>query len=882
MATNMAGTAVAQSSSPSTSASVAVTLPLPAETSPPSIVVPALSIGSALTVTDGTWAWSPTLERGWYRCTDPDDVQTCTDIPGANGTSYRLTPADVGRHLRTLGFGTNATGTTEGQPSGLRRARSPPRRSPSSHRPRSACRWSSTGSRFVGETIVASEGSFELPVGSNDSSLDPSAWEVQWIRCTADGSVCLDIAGATEHVYTITLDDLGSRLEFRVRPMTESGNNVYANSLRTGVVLDPTRVSSPTRRSGSGAIRSSEPFCRRTSERGSPRSVLRPPSPFVGRRARPRRVPDASTSPTHLVTSGEASKRLQIVVTATNRWGSASRTSARTGPVRFAGGPAVEIDAPDDGLDVVNGSAVSLVARATSATSVSYRWRQVSGAAALEGVALDAATLRFTAPASGSGVLEFQVVVTQPDGQQATADVVVRHAATLPTSAPVGMCEVLGAVSARGSVSMGSIATASFGTGSVSSTRCTGDVTASFAQSRVSLGGLITLSDASGTIGIGGVTLTSGTIALADGAFDGLRFRILDPGLVITFGAAPTMSGAVVADGLVGLPAPSGFTATTRLSFSGDAGARRLALLAVAHDAGTSVPIVGGVPAPPASAGVLRIAGTVNTGGSIDLVATATGLVDLGDGSITLTGTVVRAAGAQGFTTAVSGRVEHPISVGDVTLQDAEVTYAAGTITGSVTVLVGDSFRLDGQVAVTSREQWSISVTSSADRLRVAPGLEFVAPSVRGSIRRSATTTTAELSVSTARWTPFSGLDFRDATVTVGATCTTGSTCTDQLALTAAVRLDVVGAQVGGIVDGTISFADGSFSRCTPRLDRVSLVPGLDLDSLIADVTSDGAGGTDVAITLRARCSEPRRPEARRAGRRPVRDRAHHGSHLAR
>jgi hypothetical protein len=81
--------------------------------SPVNTVAPAVSgtagVGLTLTATTGSWTGfpAPSLVIQWQSCSSG----ACTDIAGAQGSSYVARTADVGRTLRVLVTGTNAGGS---------------------------------------------------------------------------------------------------------------------------------------------------------------------------------------------------------------------------------------------------------------------------------------------------------------------------------------------------------------------------------------------------------------------------------------------------------------------------------------------------------------------------------------------------------------------------------------------------------------------------------------------------------------------------------------------------------------------------------------------------------------------------------------------------
>jgi hypothetical protein len=100
----------AGSGAPAVSAPTAVVLPLP----PAATQLPALSgraqTGSTLSGAHGGWANSPSaLIDQWQRC-DPGG-NACSAIPGASGSQYVLTGADIGHTVRLQETAVNAGGS---------------------------------------------------------------------------------------------------------------------------------------------------------------------------------------------------------------------------------------------------------------------------------------------------------------------------------------------------------------------------------------------------------------------------------------------------------------------------------------------------------------------------------------------------------------------------------------------------------------------------------------------------------------------------------------------------------------------------------------------------------------------------------------------------
>jgi len=90
-----------------------------------------------------------------------------------------------------------------------------------------------SGTAAVGHVLSTTNGTW---------SGSPSAYAVQWLRCTANGKSCASIGGATGASYTVAAADAGYRLEARVSA-TNSAATVTATSAATAVVVAKPSVS---------------------------------------------------------------------------------------------------------------------------------------------------------------------------------------------------------------------------------------------------------------------------------------------------------------------------------------------------------------------------------------------------------------------------------------------------------------------------------------------------------------------------------------------------------------------------------------------------------------------------------------------------------------
>jgi hypothetical protein len=86
-----------------------------------------------------------------------------------------------------------------------------------------------SGTAMQGQTLTASPGSW---------SRKPTSYAYQWQRCSASGSSCASLAGATAKTYALTSLDVGSTMRVVVKATNTSGTGT-ATSAPTAVVQPP-------------------------------------------------------------------------------------------------------------------------------------------------------------------------------------------------------------------------------------------------------------------------------------------------------------------------------------------------------------------------------------------------------------------------------------------------------------------------------------------------------------------------------------------------------------------------------------------------------------------------------------------------------------------
>ena len=177
--------------------------------------------GDALTLTPGSYSGIITPSEQWQRC---DAGAVCSDIPGATGTSYTLTPEDVNDTIQVQESASNANGST----SVISDATDPVlARAPfiTDQQP------SVSGTPSAGQTLTGDAGHW--------GGTPTITFAYQWQRCDAAGANCVNIPGATSATYAVDgAADAGARLLVAVTA-TNAGGATTATSLATMTVPLP-------------------------------------------------------------------------------------------------------------------------------------------------------------------------------------------------------------------------------------------------------------------------------------------------------------------------------------------------------------------------------------------------------------------------------------------------------------------------------------------------------------------------------------------------------------------------------------------------------------------------------------------------------------------
>jgi hypothetical protein len=184
--------------------------------------------GSTLTASNGTWSNAPTsYAYQWRRCAS--DGTACGDITGATKQTYTVASGDVGRTLRVAVTATNADGKGSATSNATDVV-------DSKSGPANTVKPAVSGTATVGQ---------ELRVSTGTWTPKPSSYAYQWQRCSATGTDCLNVAGATSSIYGVRSADVDHRLRALVTAVTSAGRSTVP-STPSSVVLDNSTTTTNT------------------------------------------------------------------------------------------------------------------------------------------------------------------------------------------------------------------------------------------------------------------------------------------------------------------------------------------------------------------------------------------------------------------------------------------------------------------------------------------------------------------------------------------------------------------------------------------------------------------------------------------------------------
>jgi hypothetical protein len=265
------------------------------------------AVNQTLSSSPGAWNGSPTgFSYQWQRCSAA--ATGCVDIPGATGPTYTLATADGDQYVRSTVSARNVNGASPYTASASRAV---------APLPAATGQPALSGVAAVGKKLSTSSGTWNTA----------AAFAYQWLRCSADGSSCATISGASSATYLVAGADAGHRLEARVSA-TNAVGSAEAVSQPSGIVIALPRATKAPRITG-GARVGRRLSATHGSWSGQPRSYrfqwLRCNVHGVACRS----IRDA-TEARYRLTKLDARHRLRVRVTAINAAGPRLATSRPT------------------------------------------------------------------------------------------------------------------------------------------------------------------------------------------------------------------------------------------------------------------------------------------------------------------------------------------------------------------------------------------------------------------------------------------------------------------------------------------------------------------------------------------------------------------------
>ncbi|MEP6893558.1 MAG: PASTA domain-containing protein, partial [Gaiellaceae bacterium] len=160
-----------------------------------------------------------TASPSWVGWREVEALSGCADIPGATGTTYTLTPADIGSTVRAVVTATNSTGPTAAA------SLATPTIAPLA--PINLASPTISGTARHGQQLSATMGTWR-------GSL-PISYAYQWQKCDNTATNCANIPDATEADYLVELTDAGSTLRVSVTASNTAGSATAMSALTTAV-----------------------------------------------------------------------------------------------------------------------------------------------------------------------------------------------------------------------------------------------------------------------------------------------------------------------------------------------------------------------------------------------------------------------------------------------------------------------------------------------------------------------------------------------------------------------------------------------------------------------------------------------------------------------
>ncbi len=864
----------------------------------PAVLVPpstsgAAAVGQELTAEPGEWTLEFDKAYEWLRCAAPatlptDDASSCTAIAGADQPTYSVGIADIGTYLRArvTAFGlegaqevalSSSTAVVPDNGAGWAWSVAPAVRLNDLNDP------AYPGPIEPSRMTLLDNGTFAW----TGTSLPPSVVVAshQWLTCDdpADPATCFPLGVETSVVpdAVIPLADGGyAVLRMIVRGNADGALVETIQDFPLGPIdnanrlsLTPVALVAPSI-SGTeeiGQVLTADPgqwtlefdqnyeWLRCTQPAALPTEDASSCSPIAG-----------GFDPTYTVSRDDVDFYLRVRVNVSGgESGVGEALSASTAAIPDDGfGNPLEVttDLPGGIASIPNSGQLTITGAVTGGQPpIALQWTQTGGTSVLPGP-IDGAELTFTAPATGTGDLEFTLTATDQAPNSATAVVTVTYGAV---AVPGVLCEVLnGAEAATGPVSIelndSPKIELTFDDVTINSAGgCSDSTTLTMTGASLNLFDWMLVENLQVDIDVDGVEVTGGMLTFpGDDTLSGMNFRVITDGLSIPFnldGADLQIAGSVIADSLPFLGLPSGWDAGAKVSLTSAGGVQTIGFEAIAWDTddGAATTSPDALPVPPSGAATLALTGSASTDRTFSFGVSATDLVRFGESGLDFTGSVARATSGGPTVITASASLSSPVTLTPgLTLDEAALGWDGQRFTGSGALGIstnGGTLALTAAFDFADPKDFSASLTletgSGTPSWTPVNGLTITQPQVIASITRLGASTTIDLTVSAARVDIGADVALIDPTFELGAAC--NPRCQPPaFSLSGDVEVDVGnGPPAAAAFAGSLDLATGAF-EIDASIANLTPFDGLTLNSL--DLSISGGAGQPLSIVLTA------------------------------
>ena len=183
--------------------------------------------GETLAGSNGAWfgAEPMAFAHQWQRCDAAGSG--CVDVVGATGPEHTLTEADVGHTIRVSVAASNDAGSSSATSGATAVVEAPPSNT-------SPPGLSATAYR-IGRQVTTGDGLWK--------GTTPMSFAYQWFRCSAAGSRCVPIAGATASTYVIGKAVAGRTVRAVVTASNSAGQGQAGSAASPVVPFPPGTIS---------------------------------------------------------------------------------------------------------------------------------------------------------------------------------------------------------------------------------------------------------------------------------------------------------------------------------------------------------------------------------------------------------------------------------------------------------------------------------------------------------------------------------------------------------------------------------------------------------------------------------------------------------------